>query len=89
MSSDILSQYSVYRVLLTPDSPLESVQIVDPDTNLIIIDSDTSIDVDIIRTFIESNPSISKVILTSETSRETDEVENFAVSGISYREYAE
>ncbi len=60
-----------------------------PEATLAIIDSDISLDISIIRTFIVSNSSISKSIFTSNENIENDEVENFSVSGISYREYAE
>ncbi len=74
---------------MTSESPLESVKINNPETHLIIIDSDISIDIDLIRTFIVLNPSVSRVIFTSTVSIEDDAVENFDVNGISYREYAE
>ncbi len=89
MSSGTLSEYSVERIWVTSESPLESAKINNPDTHFIIIDSDISIGIDTIRAFIVSNPSVSKVIFTSTVNIEDDAVENFVVSGISYREYAE
>jgi hypothetical protein len=74
---------------VTSESPLESAKVNNSETNFIIINSDISIEIDIIRAFIESNPSVSKVIFTSTVNIEDNTVENFAVSGISYREYAE
>ncbi|MBC7503452.1 ATP-binding protein [Candidatus Gracilibacteria bacterium] len=85
----VLSGYVVESIFVTNEFPLESAIIANPDSNLIIIDSDNSLDISVIRTFIEFNSPESKVLFTSELSIETDDVENFTVSGISYREYAE
>ena len=74
---------------MTSESSLESATLSDPDANLIIIDSDTSIHIDTIRTFIESHSIVSKVIFTSALHIEMSDVANFAISGISFREYAE
>lgn len=88
-NSDILSGYSVESIFVTSESPLESVTLSHPDTNLIVIDSCISLGIDTIRTFIESNSPESKVLFTSEVNIESSGVENFIISGISYREYAE
>lgn len=88
-NSDILSGYSVDSIFVTNESSLESVTLSNSEANLIFIDSDILLNIDIIRTFIESNSSESKIIFTSEVMIEMSDVENFAISGISYREYAE
>ena len=88
-NSDILSGYSVDSIFVTNESSLESVTLSNSEANLIFIDSDILLNIDTIRTFIESNSSESKVVFTSEVMIEMSGVENFAISGISYREYAE
>jgi hypothetical protein len=89
MNSRALSEYSLEEIHVTSEFPLESATLSNPEATIAIIDSDISLDISTIRTFIESNLSISKVIFTSNANIENNEVENFTVSGISYREYAE
>ncbi len=88
-NSDILSRYSVETIFVTNESSLESVILSNSVANFIIIDSDIFLSIDTIRTFIESNSSESRVVFTSEVIIESIGVENFAISGLSYREYAE
>ncbi|MBC7498120.1 DUF4143 domain-containing protein [Candidatus Gracilibacteria bacterium] len=88
-TTGILSAYSGESIFVTNESPLEPTILSNLEANLIIIDSDNSLNIDIIRTFIKSNSSQSKVIFTSDMNIEMSDVANFAISGISFREYAE
>lgn len=88
-NSEILSAYSVESIIVTSESPLGSTALANPSTNLILIDSDSSVSIDTIRTFIESYSPESRVIFTSENNIEDINVENYSITGISYREYAE
>ncbi len=89
MDSGILSEYSIDKIPMPQEPHLELTIPTISQSNLVIIDSYTWVDISIIRTLIESNMSISKVIFMSDRAIENDEVENFFISGISYREYAE
>ncbi len=84
-----LSLTNIERVFITNDSPLDQVQISNPDTNLIIIDSDFPLDFYSIRTFIESKSPESRVIFAIDASIDDESVENFTIGTLSFREYSE
>ena len=87
--SDIFVTYKTESILISDDSPLDSTELKNPDTNLIILDSTIPVSFSEIRSFIESKSPDSRVIFTSEVLIFEDTVDNFPVSGISFREYAE
>jgi predicted AAA+ superfamily ATPase len=87
--SEILSEYSLELIQVTDESPLGSTALSNPGANLILIDWDNLLGIDNIRAFIESNSPESRVIFMSEVNIEDNDITNFTVSGISYREYAE
>lgn len=79
---------SIAHIHITEDSPL-NLQIIDYDTIILFIDSDVWISFSEIRTFIESNSFNWRVILTNTEQVEDENVENFVLPGISFREYSE
>ena len=85
----VISTSTIETIFVTVASPINQVQISNPDANLIIIDSGIPLSFDHIRTFIESNSPDSRVIFTSVTTVEDSSVENFPIGTISFREYSE
>ncbi len=88
-NSAVLSGYIVESIFVSSSSPLESAILSNPKVNLILIDGDIPLNIDWIKTFIESYSSNSRVIFTSEWEIDDEQVQNFGISGISFREYAE
>lgn len=87
--TEVFITYKVQSIYITIETPLGSIQTIEKDTNLILIDSDIPLSFLDIRSFIESNSPDSRVIFTSEISIEDISVENFPIGTISFREYAE
>lgn len=87
--SEVFVAYKTESIVVTDESPLESVELKNPDTNLIILDSTLPLSFSEIRTFIESKSPDSRIIFTSESLVFDDIIENFPIGGISFREYAE
>lgn len=88
-TSDLFVTSTVESIFLDSENTIESIVSISPEINLIIIDSNSTVLFSDIRTFIESYSPDSRVIFTSEMQIESDIVENFALGGISFREYTE
>ncbi len=87
--TELFISYKTRSIHITTETSLESIQSLEKEVNLIIIDSDTPLDFLHIRSFIESNSPDSRVIFTSETLVTDETVENFTIGTISFREYSE
>lgn len=84
-----ISTTNIESIFVPADSMLDQVQILNTWANLVIIDSDISLDFYSIRSFIESNMPECRVIFTTERAIEDDWISNFLLSTISFREYSE
>ncbi len=76
-------------LIINEENPLEDATIENIHTKILVLFSDSTLDFSSIRTFIESQLYVWKIIYTSEIKNETSDVYNFNLPGVSFREYAE
>lgn len=76
-NSDSFTGYELEYIVLNTESSLESVKISNKNANLIIIDTNFSLNISEIRTFIESNSPDSRIIISNDVPIIGKNIENF------------
>lgn len=87
--ANIFQDNSIEHIEISDTNELNDIQLSKENISTIIIDSTNLASIDDIRTFIDQKSPDSKVLFTSQSAIQEDDVTMFHIHGISFREYAQ